>query len=114
MRPIPKRLLIHEVMHHKKLPGSGFYDEASLDQGILLKRVRLEPSARIIRDKNNAEVQLAATLFYDCSNSQPRNRVFAVDDVIIFNGAKYQVKTVELLYDGRRLHHNEVGVVRYD
>lgn len=113
MKPIPKSMLIHEVMHHKKVSGSSFYDEVSLDKGTLLKRVRIEPSFRIIRDKNNAEVQLAAALFYDCRNSQPRDLVFAVDDVIIFNGTQHQVKTVEPLYDGRRLHHYELGMVRY-
>ena len=73
----------------------------------------MEPSRQIVRDKSGAEIQLAATLFYDCINSSPAGVQFAVDDVIIFNGQKHQVKTVEPLYDERKLHHYEMGLVAY-
>lgn len=79
----------------------------------LLTHVRIEPSSKIVRDKNSAEIQLAATLFYDCRNSRPQGIIFAVDDIIIFNGQKHQVKLVEPLYDGERLHHYELGLIAY-
>lgn len=72
----------------------------------------MEPSGKIVRDKNNAEIQLAATLFYDCKNSKPNGMSFAEDDVIIFNGENYQIKTVDPLYDERKLHHFELGLIR--
>lgn len=78
----------------------------------IISYVRMEPSSKIIRDKNNAEIQLAATLFYDCKNSEPRGITFEEDDVIIFNGQKHQVKTIEPLYDRKKLHHYELGLIK--
>ena len=78
-----------------------------------LHHIRIEPSSRIIRDKNNAEVQLAATLFYDCKNSSPTGMVFQEDDILLFQGMSYKVQTVEPLYDGSKLHHYEMGMVKY-
>lgn len=75
--------------------------------------MRLEPSTKVVRDKNNAEVQLAATLFYDCKNSSPRGVVFKTDDIIIFNGEMFKVQTIEPLYDVRKLHHFELGLVKH-
>lgn len=73
----------------------------------------VEPSNQIVRDKNNSEIQLAATLFYDCRNSQPIGINFKVDQIIDFNGQKHQIKTIEPLYDNLKLHHYEIGMVRY-
>lgn len=82
------------------------------EEHISLGRIRLEPSGRIVRDKNSAEIQLAATMFYDCKNSTPGGLSFFVDDIVIFNGQKYQVKVVEPLYDNRKLHHYEMGLIK--
>ena len=56
MRPIPKELLIHSAMHHKQIKNDGFYDENTLDSGESLTFIRIEPSNKIIRNKNNALV----------------------------------------------------------
>lgn len=113
MKPIPKSLLPHEAVLHKKINSGGRFEEDSLDPGIRLIYVRMEPSNKIVRDKNGAEIQLAATLFYDCKNSDPKNVSFKVDDVISFNGQKHRVQVVEPLYDNRKLHHYELGLVAY-
>lgn len=113
MRAIPKELLIHEVMYHKQIAGEDFYDEESLNAGTMLTYVRMEPSNKIIRDKNNAEIQLVATMFYDCKNSRPKGIPFAVDDVVIFNGMKHKVQIVEPLYDKKKLHHYELGLIKH-
>lgn len=112
MRPIPRSLLIHTVMLHRMVDKDR-WGKGQLSDGAELQRVRMEPSGRIVRDKNNAEIQLAATLFYDCKNSRPKGIVFAVDDIIIFNGQKHQVQVVELLYDEKQLHHYEVGLIKH-
>lgn len=112
MRAIPKHLLIHQVTYHKQISGNGFYDENSLDAGVVLTNVRMEPSTKVVRDKNNSEIQLAATLFYDCKNSRPKKITFEVDDVIIFHDMKHQVKVAEPLYDDKRLHHYELGLIK--
>ena len=112
MRPIPKKLLIHTVTH-ARIASNDRWDEGSLTDQQELKCVRMEPSSKIVRDKNNAEIQLAATLFYDCKNSRPRGVDFAVDDIILFNGQKHAIQLIEPLYDGKRLHHYEQGVVKH-
>ena len=112
MRPIPKKLLIHAVMLHRKT-GEGRWGDDQLDDGVELKYVRMEPSCKIVRDKNNAEIQLAVTLFYDCKNSRPKDIIFAADNIIVFNGQKHRVQIVEPLYDGEKLHHYEMGLVAY-
>lgn len=113
MKPIPKSLLPHSVMLHKKVNAGGRFEEDFLDSGTKLTYVRMEPSSRIVRDKNGAEIQLAATLFYDCKNSIPNGISFKVDDVIVFNGQKHRVQVVEPLYDRNKLHHYELGLVSY-
>lgn len=113
MKPIPKNLLPHTVMLYKNVNSGGFYEETSLSSRTELTYVRMEPSSKIVRDKNNAEIQLSATLFYDCKNSIPRGVAFATDDVVSFNGVKHRVKVVEPLYDRRKLHHYELGLIAY-
>lgn len=77
-----------------------------------VKNVHLEPSSKIVRDKNNAEIRLAATMFYDCRNSYPRNIVFVKDTNIIFNGEIYRIEVIEPLYVRGKLHHYELGLVK--
>lgn len=111
MRAIPKSLLIHTVTLHKKI-NKDKWGKGELDQGTELTFVRIEPSGKMVRDKNNAEIQLVATLFYDCKNSRPMNLEFATDDLIVFNGVMHRVEIVEPLYDNKRLHHYELGLVK--
>lgn len=64
-------MLIHTVTYAKLLDADRWGTESLTNQQVI-KNVRIEPSSKVIRDKNNAEVQLAAVLFYDCRNSSPR------------------------------------------
>lgn len=89
------------------------WGEETLKEEQEITYVRMEPSSKVVRDKNNAEVQLAATLFYDCRNSRPKGVGFAVDDIITFNSQKHRIQTIEPLYDGERLHHMEMGLIKY-
>ena len=111
MRPIPKKLLVHAVTHAKTFENDR-WDEGTLTDQQELNHVRMEPSSKIVRDKNNAEIQLVATLFYDCKNSRPRGIEFAIDDIILFNGQKHTVQLIEPLYDGQKLHHYELGLIK--
>lgn len=112
MRSIPKSLLPHTVTLHKR-DEEDRWGKETLDTGKKVRFVRLEPSTQIIRDKNNVEIQLSATLFYDCKNSNPADIAFSVEEIIVFNGVRYQIKVVEPLYDKKRLHHYELGLIRY-
>lgn len=112
MRAIPRRLLIHAVTltRENRKDRWGKVADSTAEE---LKYVRLESSKKIVRDKNNAEIQLSAVLFCDCRNTLPANVNFQVDDIISFNGENYKVKEIEPLYDGKKLHHYEVGLVKY-
>lgn len=112
MRPIPKSLLIHTVIYAREA-GANRWEEASLTDQQELRYVRMEPSEKMARDKNHAEVQLSAVFIYDCKNSLPQNMKFAVDDVILFNGQKHKVQSVEALYDEKGLHHYELELIKH-
>ena len=111
MRAIPKTLLIHTVILHP-VTGKDAWGKEELGEPVELRHVRMEPSTKYVKDKDHREIQLSATLFYDCYNSKPRNQTFNDGQVLIFNGEKYRVQLVEPLYDGRRLHHYELGLIR--
>jgi len=111
MMAIPKSLLIHDVILHR-VSGEDKWGNSTLDSGIHVTRVRMEPSGKIGRDKNNAEIQLAATMVYDCKNSVPRNQAFCIDDIIVFNGVRHKIQVVEPLYDDGKLHHYELGLIK--
>lgn len=112
IKAIPKALLIHTVSHAHAVDEDRWGNEVLKDEQ-KLKYVRMEPSSKVVRDKNNVEVQLAATMFYDCRNSRPKGMEFSEDDIVIFNGQKHCIQTVEPLYDGERLHHIEMGLVKH-
>ncbi|MBE5922056.1 MAG: hypothetical protein E7269_04800 [Lachnospiraceae bacterium] len=112
IKAIPKKLLIHDAKLHSVL-STDTWGKDTLDQEKQLEHIRIEPSGKIIRDKNNAEIQLVATLFHDCRNSRPQNVTYRIDDIIVFNGQKHRVQLVEPLFDGKQLHHYEIGLVRY-
>lgn len=110
MKAIPKQLLIHEIT--LKTAEKDRWGKEILKEGQAVTRVRVEPSSKIIRDKNNAEIQLCAVLIYDCKNSRPKGLVFREDDLVFFNGQKHKIQTVEPLYDEKKLHHYEMGLIR--
>lgn len=95
IKAIPKKLLIHTVTH-AKIDDDRWGAETLKDEQ-KITHVRMEPSGKVVRDKNNAEVQLAATLFYDSRNSRPKDIEFAEDDIIIFNGQKHSMTIAKVL-----------------
>lgn len=112
IKAIPKKLLIHTVTYAREGEEDRWGNTELVDEREL-RSVRMEPSSKVVRDKDGAEIQLAATLFYDCRNSRPMNLFFQADDIIIFNGQKHRVILVEPLYDGKKLHHYELGLIAY-
>lgn len=112
MRSIPKKLLIHEAVHAVSTDSDRWGTETLVNRQ-KIDNIRIEPTEQIIRDKNNAEIQLAATLFYDCRNSRPKGMAFAVDDIILVNEEMYKVQVCEPLYDAKKMHHWELGLVRH-
>jgi hypothetical protein len=110
MKPIPKKLLIHSATI-KAVTSTDRWGNKTTGAPVDLKYVRFEPSTKIIRDKQNNELQLSSTMFYDCKNSEPASAEFTKDTIITFNGTDYKVEVIEPLYDGHKLHHYELGLV---
>ena len=111
IKPIPKKLLPHCAKLTKESTDSWGTGEAEEEKD--LTYIRVEPSSKVVRDKNNAELQLAALLFFDCKNSRPEKQVFEEDEIVTFNGLKYRIVMIEALYDEKKCHHYEIGMVRY-
>lgn len=111
MRAIPKSLLIHSVEFREKLEEDR-WGQSTVSFEQTLSCVRFEPSSKIVRTTNNSEVQLSAILIYDCTNSRPKNFEFKLDNIISFNNQKYRVVFIEPLYDNKKLHHYEIGLVK--
>lgn len=111
MRAIPIRLLIHRVELYRAADEDR-WGNSDFDKVHEITNVRLDWTKSIVRDKNNAEVQLTALMFYDCKNSKPQGIEFKRDDVIHFNGERFKVETIEPLYDDKKLHHIEVGLIK--
>lgn len=112
IRAIPKKLLIHAITT-AKASGEDFWGSEEQERPAEVTHVRIEPSSKVVRGKNNAELQLAAILFYDCKNSRPQGHKWAVDDLVHFGEENYSVKVVEPLYDEEKLHHYEMGLVKH-
>lgn len=111
MRPIPKQMLIHTARIYEEKTGD--WSSSGLQLLEEIDHIRIEPSSKVVRDKNNMEVQLAATLFFDCRNSDGDVSNLKEDMIADFQGDKYRIVAVEPLYDKRKLHHYEIGMVRY-
>ena len=110
MKPIPRNLLIHAA----SLQTAGTPDKWGKREPTTkeLKYIRIEPSSKLVQDKENKQIQLSSTLFYDCRNSLPRGVEFIEEgQTVLFGSKKYEVKTIEPLYDGNKLHHYELGLV---
>lgn len=110
MRPIPKSMLIHSGTIAGVTETDRWGNETT-STPVDLKYIRIEPTKAIVRDKQNNEVQLSNLMFYDCKNSLPKGATFAENTVITINSKEHTIKTVEALYDGKKLHHYEIGLV---
>ena len=107
MKPIPKNLLIHSGT----IQGVTSVDDwgvETVSEPIELTNVRFEPTSKVVRKKNNEEVQTTSVMFYDCVNSLPKGQSFTEDTIIKFTNGEYRVVAVDTLYDNSKLHHYEV------
>lgn len=117
MKAIPKKLLIHNAELINE-----YGDEWAVTKRISapLEHVWIEASHSNIFDVKSQQITLSAVLFFDCKNSEC-DISFALEGEEIggrtllaqrvqWNGRTYTVKTIEPIYDDRRLHHYEVGL----
>lgn len=95
IKAIPKYLLIHKITVHKLEASTNRMASKTIGEGIEVERVRIEPSEKLIRGKNQVDIKRDSVLFFDCKNSSPRDTTFAVDDIVKWNGMSYQVIAIE-------------------
>ena len=106
MRPIPKALLIHSATLLQPGVPDAWGDASPDDQSLTF--IRIDPCSKILTDKTQRQVQAAAVLFFDCRHSRPAGIVFGEGQTIMWQDHEYVVRSIEPLYDGRKLHHWEV------
>ena len=110
MRPIPRALLIHSAtLATAETDG---YQNETLTPVAELTRVRVEPIETETLSTRETRAQTTALLVYDARNSLPKGVTFAAGQRVLYGGECYRVETVAQLYDGRRLHHTEIGLGR--
>lgn len=106
MKPIPKHLLIHTAALQQPGSKNAWGDSSSDKQELTF--IRIDPCSKLISDKTQRQVQASVVLFFDCRNSRPKGTVFAEEQTVLWNDREYTVRSIEPLYDGRKLHHWEV------
>lgn len=109
MTAIPKSMLPHSCTLETPI-GEDDYGKVSYSEPVKLKNVRIDPSSSVSADKQNREQRLSAVLIYDCRNSSGANG-FEEEQKIIFEGKEYTIHSIDKLYDRRKLHHYEVGLI---
>jgi len=110
VRHIPKRLLIHTVSHKYTRTLDAFQKE-TFSGTRTIKYVRMDPSSSIVISKENQQIKLTSLLFYDCLNSSPRDVVFILDEVIVWNGQDFRIKVIDQIVDDHGTHHFELGLI---
>ena len=77
---------------------------------------------QVLTDSKSQTVTLSANLFFDCVNSSCAVPFYLEGDkdgdgktvknqFVEWNGRRYGVKTIEPIYDNKKLHHYEVGLI---
>jgi hypothetical protein len=110
MKPIPRKLLIHSAVI-KSVTSADRWGKETTSPDVTLKYIRIEPSSKLVKDKQNNDLQLSALMFFDVKNSLPAGTAFAQDQIIVFNNREYRVQLIDELYDADKLHHYELGLV---
>lgn len=110
MKPIPEKLLIHKA-ELKEISTDNAWQEEQLNDIATLEKIRIEPISKLVTAKDNRQITLSAVLFYDCKNSIPKGVNFQHGQRIFWNGMEYAIETIEPLYDGKKLHHYELGLI---
>lgn len=110
MKPIPKALLIHSAVL-SEINTDNTWQEENKTTVAELTRIRIDTQSKLVATKDNRQITLSATLFYDCKNSSPRNAKFKQGQKVLWDNAEYTIETIEPLYDGNKLHHYELGLI---
>lgn len=109
MLAIPKNLLIHSAVLQSVTEDK--WQSETTENIAELKKIRIDPSSKLVTSKDNRQITLSAVLFFDCKNSRPYDISFEHGQKIVFQGTEYTIETIEKLYDNSKLHHYELGLI---
>jgi len=111
MKPISKRLLIHSVVLHTSPTSDGWGGGTATD--LTIDHVRLEPSSAFVTTKDNEKVTLSAVLIYDVrySTQIPVDWTNSLGWKITGLNRTYKIVKADPMYDEKRLHHWEMGLL---
>lgn len=109
VKPIPKKLLIHEVKYEE------FYEDDRYGEGyklpITLKNVRVQVGSAFSRSNTNENISYQAMLIYDVKNSSTSVPFeFKEKSKVTFNGKTMLVQKVNPVY-AFTLHHYELELI---
>lgn len=110
LRPIPKRLLVHEI-EYERFEGDGPFG-SRWGQRTALKHVRVEPSSQIRRSYEGVDVDIKSVLFIDQTNSKDAVEL-PTQSKVYWRGLEMVVVECKTFYgfDGETPHHYEVMLV---
>lgn len=109
-KPIPYNLLIHSAVLKNEVQTDTWQTPTATTE-TELKRIRIEPSSKLVSSNQNEHVRLSALLFFDLVNSQPKNVEFNQGQKVIFKNKEYTIETIEILPDESKEHHYEIGLI---
>lgn len=107
VRPIPKHLLIHQIIY-KEYVGSNGWD-GNFSPGIPIQHVRVDPVMNVSRKPGTVSSEAKHIVFVDRSHSTPYPDKFLEQSKIEWNGKEYELVVVKPLYDTSQIpHHYEL------
>lgn len=109
--PTPKSVLIHSV-GHKRYLGRNIDGDKKYDTETTIKyvRIKLDISVNNTTAKGNPIGNINDTkniLYYDINSSSPKNIIFNIDDIIIYNEKEYKIISIK----GDYSHHYEIELI---
>lgn len=114
MKPIPLSILNQSAT--LKIISSTDNWGAETTTEHTLENVYFEPSNKILKGKDNTEIEANTFMAYDIVNSVTKLSGSAVspnfneDDIIIFNSKEYRILTIDTIYQQNKtdIHHYEI------
>lgn len=110
-KPIPKKVLIHEVIYTPPTKSVSGWGGSDSTEPITIKNVRFEPSESVKKTKTNEEVLIKGNLFIDSKYSKPFLELKA-NSKIEFKEQILIVESCEPIYAEKETpHHYEVSLM---
>lgn len=105
--PIKRRLLIHSIVYRETQEDDGWGNLFKTPQ--VINQVRVEPKTKLVRSGTGESVESTTTIFWDVVFSTPIT--FVKGSKITFNTKEMELRQVDEVYDGEKLHHLELRLI---